>query len=269
MRYLVGIVALFIFVLPSVLTAGIIGCAFDKQTCRYAWDFEEGQRPPNKGFDNESLGRSQIEIFSGGAFSGDRFGRISVESGDFKMTGRNDETTERAEMSTDRFTNLSGEIHFGVAVRFGPEFNPHDERTLILQIKPNFTRGFKNSPQFAVYANESFDRWKVCNDITNLDECDYNRAKIFKRNVWHTLVVSQNMSKRADGWLRFYVDGELIYEHVGPTKYNRNEAFTHFRVGIYRNNVATPQRLDVDNFIVSRDLDAVASFLKLDPTDLK
>lgn len=264
-----GLVAIVSASAPGSARADMQNCAFDRDTCRYSWDFETGRMPPNQGFDNEFLRRDQLRIMAGGAFDGERFGQVIVNDGEFRMTGRNGETTERAEISTDRMRNVSGIMHFGVAVRFGPEFNAHDDRTLILQIKPNYTRGFNNSPQFAIYHNASFDRWKVCNDIDDLDNCDYQSGRIFRPNTWHRIVVSQNLSRGADGWLRFYVDGRLVYSHNGPTQYARPEAFTQFRVGIYRNATPFPQVLDVDNFILSRDLNAVAQALQLDPNMLQ
>lgn len=192
-----------------------------------------------------------------------------MNSGDGRDTGRNNETTERAEITTDQIKSFKGEYHLGVAVRFGPDFMPHDDRTLIVQIKPQFSPSRKNSPNFAVYANKSFDRWKVCNDIQNLDDCDYQQGQLFSRNTWHTIVVSQNASRGNDGWLKFFVDGKLVYHHTGPTKYDAREIFSDVRVGIYRNNVSHPQSLDVDNFILSRELNAVADFLKLDASKLR
>lgn len=269
LRTFFSLVMLAMALFTNASFAGIVDCEYDGQTCKYSWDFESGNMPPNNGFDNRHLQKQQFQIFSGGAFDGDRFGRITVGSGDNAMVGRNSETTERAEIMSDRFKNLNGVIYFGVALRFGPDFNPHDERTLILQIKSEFDRSTKNSPQFAIYNQASSDRWKVCNDIRNLDECDYRSGNIFRANTWHKIVISQNASKGPDGWLKFYVDGKLIYSHTGPTKYNAREAWTTFRTGIYRNNVPAPQSIDVDNYIISRDLNAVAKFLKLDPAKLQ
>ncbi|MBL4873700.1 MAG: heparin lyase I family protein [Rhodobacteraceae bacterium] len=268
-RIIFGLVMLALALSATTTSAGIIDCTFDNQTCKYSWDFESGNMPPNNGFDNRHLQKRQFQIFSGGAFDGDRFGRITVGSGDNAMVGRDNSSTERAEIMSDRFKNLSGVIHFGIAIRFGPGFNPHDERTLILQIKSEFERGTKNSPQFAIYNQASADHWKVCNNFRKLDECDYQNGNIFRANTWHRIVISQNASKGPDGWLKFYVDGKLIYSHSGATKYNAREAWTTFRTGIYRNNVPASQSVDVDNYIISRDLNAVANFLKLDPAKLQ
>lgn len=271
--FAVRVLTIFLF-LTTVLIggtahAGIKGCKFDRATCRSAWDFERGRMPPTNGFDNRFLKDGRFEIATGSAFDGNRYGRVIVRAGDDRMIGRDNKKTERAEIRTKDMKQFEGVIHFGVAVRFGPNFAAHQERTMILQIKSQLDVELKASPQFAIYRNKSTDRWKVCNNIINLDKCDYRNGRIFRPNTWHRIVVSQNASQGSDGWLKMFVDGRLIYSHKGPTKYSAKDHFTTFRTGIYRDNVDHTQILDVDNFIVSRDLSAVAAFLKLDPNSLK
>jgi hypothetical protein len=250
-------------------SAGIVNCPFDKKVCKTAWDFERGKMPPSNAFDNRFLKDGRFQIVKGDAFAGNKYGRVIVRANDDAMIGRDNKKNERAEIRTKDMRKLEGEIHFGVAVRFGADFKAHNERTLIVQIKSQLEESLKASPQFAIYHHRADDRWKVCNNFKNLNGCDYRKGRIFKSGVWHRILVSQNATSGPEGWLKMYIDGKLIYSHKGPTKYSAKEKFSTFRTGIYRDHVAHTQVLDVDNFIVSTDLNAVATFLKLDASKLK
>jgi len=249
--------------------ASVQNCDFDSETCANAWDFESGSMPPSRSFDNVHLSGDRFQVATGDAFAGERYGRVIVRPGNDAAIGRDGRNTERSEIKLADMKSLDGVIHMGVALRFGPEFKPHNKRTLIIQIKPEFDSGIKNSPQFALYSNRSTDRWKICNNIENLDGCIFRNGRLFKPNVWHRVLISQNASSGNDGWLKMYVDGRLVYTHRGPTKYDKRAKHFSFRTGIYRDNVDHVQTLDVDNFMVSRDLNAVASFLNLDASKLR
>ncbi len=249
--------------MSSCVGTGILGCNYDRITCKSSWDFERGALPPRAGFNNRSIDRQRLKIMSGAAFSGDRFGRVTVFPGNEAQIGRDKKKTERAEVSSRDIKSFSGIYHFGVAVRFPVEFRAHEGRTLILQIKTQIDPILKASPQFAIYSSRSTDRWKVCNNIKNLIVCDYRNGRIFQRGKWHKILVSQNASKTSDGWLKLYIDGKLVYYPSGTTQYNARDLYTNFRVGIYRGNVEFSQSLDVDKFIVSISIDSMKDFLSL------
>jgi len=127
-------------------------------------------------------------------------------------------------------------------------------------------RDIFDSPEFALFNQRSWDQSAVCNDIQDLDNCERLSRHFFQSNKWHKIVISFYGSNRSNGWIKFWLDGKLIHSYEGRTLYNYKPHASSFRVGIYRKRASHAQSVDVDNFIVSRELESVLDFLDLDPS---
>lgn len=184
------------------------------------------------------------------AFSGRRSLRITVWPGDNRMVGRQNNPTERFELTLRRpQVRFGQEVWYAFALRVPGNFPTAATRTIIHQFKENVRpvpAGLppaakhceKASPAFALYLEAGR---RLVALTTSSTDCDHTRHVLAERPLaadrWHEIMVHTRPAHDASGFLDLYLDGELIGRYRGVMGYvchGLGQIDTQPRFGVYR-----------------------------------
>ena len=81
--------------------------------------------------------------------------------------------------------------------------------------------------------------FKKTKDGFVIDSEFQNKAwvELESNQTWSDFIVNYKWSKRNDGFIKLWLNNELVYEFNGPTL-TKNTEFTYFRFGIYRSGLS-------------------------------
>ena len=217
--------------------------------------------------------------------------------------------TDRSEITTTNKDAREKIVWFGMRMRLPEDFEYIDDRTLLWQLKHMVVGG---SPLVAFrlyeeniikiggqYGGKPNQKWKDMHKyylhckykgIINLKKkwCERgedlpldanqkfdNSSKYFNfgRNRWITFKVGTYTTKSDDGFIKVYLDDNLVFDYEGPTyEYSGGDFFASaVRFGIYRdaypensfNFKGYPdQTVHYDDFVVASDKKTLDSILK-------
>lgn len=184
------------------------------------------------------------------AFHGSGCLRMTVLPGDNRMVGRQDNATERFELTLRQpMVNIGQEVWYAFAFRVPAAFPAADTRTVIHQFKENVRPVPANLPAGAKHcekASPTFALYLVAGRklqalVTSSTDCDHTRHRLAEREItpdrWHEIIVHTRPSHGADGLLELYLDGELVGQYRGVMGYvchGLGYIDTQPRFGIYR-----------------------------------
>jgi hypothetical protein len=222
---------------------------------------------------------------------GNKFLSITVKDGWNSYKGKRNIPTERSELQTAKRKSFGKEVWYGFKIRKPVETPFINDRMLITQFKQR-TRT-KPSPMISMgrrQHNKNFISISICGksgkwgshmSIYNFDapikltcnkkhvqsELKFNNTKDFQNFIttkWKTLVIGGYVTNTNNGYMKVYLNQNLIYNYKGPTYGWSNVVGSNVRIGIYRDGNSEkgypPQTLHYDDFVIGSK-DDVTNFL--------
>ena len=218
---------------------------------------------------------------------GNKFLSITVKDGWNSDRGSKNNPTERSELQTSKRQSFGKEVWYGFKIRKSLETQFIKNRMVITQFKQR-TRT-KPSPMISIgkrfdsiYRNiNSYIRISICgrsgklgsktsnefdfdyliqltcNKRKVISELKFNNTENFQNFIstkWNTIIIGAYVTNTKNGYMKVYLNQNLIYDYNGPTYGWSNIVGSNIRIGIYRDGNPygeyPPQTLHYDDFVI-------------------
>ncbi len=226
---------------------------------------------------------------------GNKFLSITVKHGWNPDKGSKNKPTERSELETSKRQTFGKEVWYGFKIKKPSETKILQDRMLITQFKqrtrtrpsPMISVGKKNSwvkpePQSYIsisicgksgsilgskivkeYSYSSSIKLN-CNNKTVQIDLKFNNTKDFQNLIttkWNTIVIGSYVTNTNNGFMKLYLNQNLIYDYNGPTYGWSKIVGSNVRIGIYRDGNSygeyPPQTLYYDDFVIGSKDDVI------------
>lgn len=194
-----------------------------------------------------------VELTDELARAGRRSARITVREGDVEQRGDDGELTERAELDSGRLPVLGRDVWYGYSFLVPRDFPTVDTRLVISQWKQAELEGSPLVAQRYVAGRH----YATLRDLERGGRrADFDLPPI-ERGRWHDMV--WHLRARADegGYVEVWMDGERVAGCAGPLASSAAAPELYHKVGLYRDRMAAPMTLYLDEYAVGASFDAV------------
>lgn len=254
-----------------IAAAALVGCADDptpptppaavppEPPPRMRDGFEGGGLAPFWRAGDEGSGRyaeGAIVVTDSRARSGRHSARITVREGDVAQVDESGERNERAELDSRRHPLLGQDTWCGFSFLVPREFPIVDVRLVLSQWKQT---GLPGSPIVA----QRFVGGRHYLTIRDLSTRGEWRQVVDLPDIvpeqWNDMVFHVRFATDASGLVEVWMNGRQVVNASGPTASVEGEPFHYHKVGLYRDRMAAPMTMFLDNYAMGR------SFADVDP----
>jgi hypothetical protein len=190
------------------------------------------------------------------ARSGRRSARITVREGDVAQVGDSGQANERAELDSGKHRLLGQDVWCGFALLVPPQFPITGTRLVLAQWKQS---GLEGSPLIA----QRYQGGRHYLTIRDLATRGSWRATFELPAIvpgrWVDLVWHVRFATDATGLVEIWMDGKHVVRCPGATASPGGEAAFYHKVGLYRDRMAEPMTIWLDDYALGR------SFAEVDP----
>ena len=164
---------------------------------------------------------------------------ITLEKGDKK-----EGITERNEISEkkDILIPVDNSIWYGFSVYFPSDFAIVKNRLVFAQWKQKTERD--ESP----FLSFRYVDGKLIFQVNHDDQRVKFEKKIDLRGSWQDILVNYKLGKDDSGFAKSWVNGSLFAEYEGKMGYEAPRDLTYFKMGLYRDELETPQAIYIGSF---------------------
>jgi hypothetical protein len=188
------------------------------------------------------------------ARSGRRCARITVRERDVAQLGDSGQSNERAELDSGARPLLGRDVWCGFSFLVPAEFPIVDSRLVLSQWKQADLAGSPLVAQRFVGGRH----YLTIRDLDTLGE--WREERDLPRIVlgrWHDLVCRVRFATDASGLVEVWFDGRRVLSVRGATaSASGGDGFYH-KLGLYRDTLAEPMTVFVDNYALGSSFDAV------------
>jgi hypothetical protein len=190
------------------------------------------------------------------ARSGLRSAQITVREGDVAQLGDSGRANERAELDSGKWPLLDREVWCGFSFFVPADFPIVEARLVLAQWKQS---GLEGSPIVA----QRFQGGRHYVTIRDLTTRGSWRKTIELPPIaperWTDMVYHLRFASDPSGLVEIWLDGERVASVPGETASPEGEGSFYHKLGLYRDKMAEPMTIFVDNYALG------ASFASVDP----
>lgn len=190
------------------------------------------------------------------ARSGRQSTKITVTEGDIAQRGDSGQANERAELDSGPRAIMDQDVWCGFSFLIPPDFPIVTTRLVISQWKQS---GLDGSPIVA----QRFSGGRHYVTVRDLNTRGSWREEFELPAIvpgrWNDMVFHIRFAHDASGVVEVWTNGEQVARCVGPTASRRGTETFYHKVGLYRDRMAEPMTLYLDNYSIG------ARFDKVDP----
>ena len=188
------------------------------------------------------------------ARSGRRSARITVCEGDVAQLGDSGQENERAELDSGKRALLGREAWCGYSFLVPDGFPIVDTRLVLSQWKQSELPG---SPLVA----QRFRGGRHYVTVRDWDELDgefrHYELPPIAPGRWNDMVCRVRFSRGTDGLVEIWMNGERVVRFTGTTAGSEGRDFFYHKLGLYRDRMAEPMTVYIDNYSLGGGFDEV------------
>lgn len=186
------------------------------------------------------------EISAETARNGESSLKVTLYPGDKVATGRDNQKTERAEISEreEIFVPLNSNIWYAFSFYFPDDFPILDNRLVFAQWK-QFYKEEKQSPFMSFRCINGQLSFRVVGNNNLVKKYFWGKDP---KGKWHDAIVNYQLNDSLEGAVNVWIDNELLTNYQGAFGFDHINNFTYFKMGLYRDSVDIPQTIYLGRF---------------------
>lgn len=188
------------------------------------------------------------------ARSGNQSAKITVREGDVAQRGDSGQANERAELDSGERAILNQDAWCGFSFLIPRGFPIVTTRLVISQWKQS---GLEGSPIVA----QRFSGGRHYLTIRDLETRGSWREAFELPSIapgrWNDMVFHTRFAHDSSGVVEVWMNGQQVARYAGPTASTRGRATFYHKVGLYRDRMAAPMTLYLDNYAMGSSFDEV------------
>lgn len=188
------------------------------------------------------------------ARSGRQSARITLWQGAVAQTGDSGQPNERAELDSGTHSVLEKDLWYGFSFLLPPGFPIVDTRLVLAQWKQS---GLEGSPVIAqryvggrhyvtIRDLRTMGRWRATYELPEIVP-----------GRWNDMVYHIRFAADDSGFVAIWMNGDPIARFDGPTAAPAGREQFYHKLGLYRDRMAEPMTIYIDNYAIGADFEAV------------
>jgi len=261
-----------LLLIAATVIVGCVGCSERRRPPQtdVAASSPTGAKPPvlRDGFEGGSLapfwlagdygsGRyapGAVVLSEDYARSGRRSAQITVRQGDVAQLGDSGQPNERAELDSGKRPVVGQDVWCGYSFLLPPGFPIVGTRLVIAQWKQS---GLEGSPIVAQRFRAGRHHVTIRDLNTRGGWREYHELPPIVPGRWHDMVYHVRFSADSNGVIEVWMDGERVVRFAGDTASLRGKPLFYHKLGLYRDRMAEPMTIYIDNYAIGESYEAV------------
>lgn len=194
-----------------------------------------------------------VSISTEQARSGTRSARLVLREGNVDAMGDDGQHVERTEIDSGHHPLLGADVYYGFSEMIPTGFPIVPTRLVIAQVKQSDVEG---SPLIGQRFVAGVHYLTIRPPGASGSGRKYPLPPI-RPGRWFDMVYHVRYSEGDDGLIEVWMDGVLVVLHQGPTASKTAANRFYHKVGLYRDRMAEPMTIFVDNYAVGPSREAV------------
>ncbi len=188
------------------------------------------------------------------ARSGRRSARITLKEGDVAQVGGSGQPNERAELDSGKHPVVNQDVWYGFSFLAPPGFPVVDTRLVIAQWKQS---GLGGSPIVAQRFRAGRHYVTIRDLRTRGSWRESYELPPIVPGRWNDMVYHVRFSTDSSGVVDIWMNGERVARFDGSTASRLGKEQFYHKVGLYRDRMAEPMTIYIDNYAMGECFEAV------------